>query len=127
MLYIKDGKTFRALQFIVTREVQCKYGTHKDYNSMDIAILMKTALNVHFDKEGPYFYLGDKTENVVVRIGDYVVMDEEGKVYHYTREVFEKEFVSIDDYYNGEDEHPKSRGFAKDIIYFVCNEDVEEE
>jgi hypothetical protein len=99
----KDGApaVIDAMKFIITREVPCKFGMHKDTNSMDIAEWMGRVVNVPtFPNGTPEGKLRLEIETpyglMYVNIGDYVVRAYDDNYFPCVGEIFESEYELSD-------------------------------
>ena len=53
--YRKKPVIVEAIQYKIVKEIECKYGTHKESNSMEICKFMNLPIqHVHFDSKGEY-------------------------------------------------------------------------
>ena len=50
MKYRKKPVVIEAVQFVITKEIPCKFGIHKEHNSFEIAEFMKQIIQEKFLK-----------------------------------------------------------------------------
>jgi len=96
--YRKKPVEVEAIQFKVTREVECKNGIHKDYNSMEICKFRGLpCMNTHYDSEGPYIEIDTLEGVMTARPGDYIIKGVKGEFYPYKPDIFEMTYEEVDD------------------------------
>lgn len=72
----KKPVEIEAIQFIVTKEIQCKFGVATEDNAMEICKFMGlTMLNVPTDKDGKYLNIPTKEGIMRASIGDYIIKE----------------------------------------------------
>ena len=59
-----------AIQFVITKSIQCKFGVAYKYNGSEIIECFNLPkLNIHFDNIGAFILIGEKK----ARVNDYIV------------------------------------------------------
>lgn len=97
MKYRKKPVVVDAIQYMIVEEIQCKYGTHKESNSMDVAVFMnKGPMGVHFDSKGEYINIETLEGTMRADIGDYIIKGVNGEFYPCKPDIFEKTYEAVD-------------------------------
>jgi hypothetical protein len=93
MKYKKKPVVIEAIQYKILNEIPCKYGIHKESNSMEIAMFMGLSIqHVHFDKKGEYIEI-EKLEGVMrADINDYIIKGIKGEFYPCKPDIFEQTY-----------------------------------
>lgn len=96
--YRKKPVVIEAIQYKITREIPCKFGLHKDSNSMEITKFMELPIqHVHFDSKGEYINI-DTLEGVMrADIGDYIIKGVNDEFYPCKPDIFEKTYEKVDE------------------------------
>lgn len=78
------------------KEKQCKFGTHKESNSMDIAVFMNLPIqHVHFDNKGEYLSIETLEGTMRADINDYIIKGVNGEFYPCKPDIFEKTYEKV--------------------------------
>lgn len=101
MKYRKKPIVIEAIQFIVTKEIPCKFGIHKETNSMEIAEFMKQILHVkttpNGTKEGRTYIEIPTLEGIMqANIGDYIIKGVKGEFYPCKPDIFEMTYELVE-------------------------------
>ena len=95
--YRKKPVVVEAIQYKVVKEIACKYGVHKETNSMEIAVFMgERVLHVHFDKRGEYIEIPTLEGTMRARVGDYIIKGANGEFYPCKPDIFEKTYELVE-------------------------------
>jgi len=92
MKYRKKPVVIEAVQYKIIREIPCKFGNHKESNSMEIAQFMESVLHVHFDKKGEYIEIETLEGVMRADIGDYIIKGVSGEFYPCKPDIFAKTY-----------------------------------
>ena len=94
--YRKKPVVVEAIQYKVVKEIACKYGVHKETNSMEIAVFMgERVLHVHFDKRGEYIEIPTLEGTMRARVGDYIIKGIKGEFYPCKPDIFEATYEKV--------------------------------
>ena len=90
------------IQFKIIKEIPCKFGVHKETNSMEIAEFMRKPLEVKTIPDGtPRGKLSISIETLegvmTAGIGDYIIKGVNGEFYPCKPDVFEKTYEAVDE------------------------------
>lgn len=92
MKYRKKPVVIEAIQYVVTKEIPCKFGIHKETNSMEIAQWMNTVLHGTND----HLIIETLEGDMRASIGDYIIKGVSGEFYPCKPDIFEKTYERID-------------------------------
>lgn len=102
MKYRKKPVVIEALQYKIVKEIPCKFGIHKESNSMEIAKFMKVPiLHEHTipdgTKEGRKCIEINTLEGVMqANINDYIIQGIKGEFYPCKPDIFEQTYELVD-------------------------------
>ena len=99
--YRKKPVVIEAIQFVITREIPCKYGIHKDTNSHDIAKFMEQIIQVKTTPsdvpEGRTYIEIPTLEGIMqANINDYIIKGVNGEFYPCKPDIFEKTYELVE-------------------------------
>jgi hypothetical protein len=96
--YRKKPVEVEAIQYKTIKETPCKFGIHKESNSMDIAVFTKKQIqHVHFDQKGEYINIETLEGTMRADIGDYIIKGVNGEFYPCKPDIFEKTYEAVTD------------------------------
>ena len=94
--YRKKPVIVEAIQYKIVKEIECKYGTHKESNSMEICKFMNLPIqHVHFDSKGEYIIIKTLEGDMRADIGDYIIKGVSGEFYPCKPDIFEKTYEEL--------------------------------
>ena len=96
-LYRKKPVVVEAMQFVVIKEIPCKYGVHKETNSMEIAQFMNRVIQVTTIPNGQQrgrtcIEIETLEGTMLADIGDYIIKGVNGEFYPCKPDIFEKTY-----------------------------------
>lgn len=92
----KKPVVIEAIQYKIVKEKECKFGIHKESNSMEIAKFMKLPIQqVHFDEKGEYINIATLEGAMRANIGDYIIKGVNGEFYPCKPDIFEKTYEAV--------------------------------
>ena len=96
--YRKKPIVIEAVQYKIIKEIPCKFGVHKESNSLDIATFMKKQIPyiVHFDQRGEYINIATLEGTMRADIGDYIIKGINGEFYPCKPDIFEKSYELVE-------------------------------
>lgn len=99
--YRKKPVVIEAIQFIVTKEIPCKYGTEKETNSSDIANFIGKAIHVRTapsdNPEGRTYIEIPTLEGVMqANINDFIIKGVNNEFYPCKPDIFEKTYDLVE-------------------------------
>lgn len=95
--YKKKPVIIDAIQYKIIKEIPCKFGVHKESNSMDIATFMEEKIqHVHFDQRGEYINIETLEGTMRADVGDYIIKGINGEFYPCKPDIFEKSYDLVD-------------------------------
>ena len=102
MKYRKKPVVVEAIQFKIIKEIPCKFGVHKETNSMEIAEFMRKPLEVKTIPDGtprgkPSISIETLEGVMTAGIGDYIIKGVNGEFYPCKPDVFEKTYEAVDE------------------------------
>lgn len=100
MKYRKKPVVIEAIQFVVTKEIPCKYGVHKETNSMEIAKIMNRITHVktipNGEKRGRICIEIETLEGAMLAdIGDYIIKGVKGEFYPCKPDIFKATYEEV--------------------------------
>ena len=95
--YVKKPVIIEAVQYKIINEIACKYGVHKESNSMEIASFMNLPFqNVYFDLAGEYLEISTLEGIMKAHIGDYIIKGVSGEFYPCKPDIFNKTYDFVE-------------------------------
>lgn len=99
--YRKKPVVIEAIQFVIIKEIPCKFGIHKETNSMEIAEFMKQPLHVtttpNETREGRVYIKIPTLEGIMeANIDDYIIKGIKGEFYPCKPDIFEKTYELVE-------------------------------
>ena len=93
----KKPVVIEAMQFVVTEEIPCKFGIHRETNSMEIAEFMNQPIHVRTvpngTKEGRVYIEIPTLEGIhQADIGDYIIKGVKGEFYPCKPDIFKQTY-----------------------------------
>lgn len=101
MKYRKKPVVVDAIQFVLISETPCKFGTHKEYNSVEIGSfiggIVRFPTHPNGTKEGRHCVEINTLEGVMTGdIGDYIIKGVAGEFYPCKPEIFEATYEAVE-------------------------------
>ena len=100
--YRKKPVVIEAIQFVVTKEIPCKFGIAKDYNLSEISKFMDNMLHVptvpNGTPEGRTYIEIPTLEGIMeANVGDYIIKGIKGEFYPCKPDIFEATYEDVSD------------------------------
>lgn len=94
--YRKKPVVIEAIRYQIIKEIACKFGIHKESNSMEVAKFMKLPMqHVHFDSKGEYIEIETLEGTLRASIGDYIIKGVNGEFYPCRPDIFDKTYEEV--------------------------------
>jgi hypothetical protein len=98
--YRKKPVIIEAIQFIVTKEIPCKYGIHSETNSMEIAEFMGIPINVKTIPDGTkrgktVIPIETLKGTMNASLNDYIIKGVNGEFYPCKPDIFEMTYEPV--------------------------------
>ena len=93
--YRKPPVVIEAIQFVVTKEIPCKFGMAKEYNVSEISKFMDSILHIPtVPNDTPdgrtYIEIPTLEGNMEANVGDYIIKGVNGEFYPCKPDIFNK-------------------------------------
>ena len=101
MKYRKKPVVIEAMQYVITKEIPCKYSIHKETNSTEIAKFMGRVIHERHipngTPEGRRCIEIETLEGTMqANLGDYIIKGVNGEFYPCKPDIFEKTYEKVE-------------------------------